>query len=56
MSQEVLSLIQQSRRVLIELLNIFDDILIRYDCLKCRTVPSKEDRHLLRDIKSKLDR
>jgi len=56
MSQEILSLIQQARRVLIDLLNVFDDILIKHNLIKCRTVPSKEDRYLLRDIKTKLDR
>jgi hypothetical protein len=53
MSQEVLSLIEHGRRALIELLGVFDEILIRHGIMKERTVPSKEDRQLLKQLKNK---
>lgn len=51
MSNELLPLIKHARRVMIELLNVFDDILIANGYLECRTIPSKEDRQLLKEIK-----
>lgn len=52
MSQEVLSLIEHGRRIIVELLGVFDDILIRCGKLTERTVPSKEDRQLLKRVKN----
>lgn len=51
MSNEQRSLIEHARRVMIELLNIFDDMLINAGYLKCRTIPSKEDRARLKQLK-----
>ena len=53
MSQEILSLIEHGRRVVIELLGVFDDILMKYGVVKERTIPTKEDRQLLKQLKNK---
>ena len=46
MSNELRQLLEHVRRVIIELLGLLDDTLGLQ-----RTVPSKEDRHLLRKLK-----
>lgn len=46
-------LIEHARRVLIDLLNVLDDILIQHGVLQCRTVPDKETRRRMRELLNK---
>lgn len=50
MTQEIRNLLENIRRVAIQLVGLLDEAL-GYD----RTIPTKEDRQLLKQIRNKLD-